>query len=49
MVYIKRSDGAYFAFDGLRQDDIVALVAAQGFTCEFISDITFSVTPVNNG
>lgn len=37
MLYTMRSDGAAVTFDGMTQDQVVAMLADQGLTCTFIT------------
>jgi hypothetical protein len=40
--FVRRSDGAYVSFEGVAQQQIIDLLAAQGMTCEFMTEDAFN-------
>jgi len=40
--FILRSDGAYVSFEGMHQQEIIDMLAAQDMTCTFISENAYN-------
>lgn len=44
MLYIKRSDGSFCTFDGLTQDQVIQMLAAQGLSAQFLDEATYNAS-----
>ena len=48
-LFVRRSDGALVTFEGMTEEEVLDMLAAQDMTCEFLDEATYSALASQEG